>query len=572
MNNTDSSKPSNSLSLIWPLSMGIGILLAIISLIGPLVCWPLLDESTYVLQARQITEGLLPYRDFYDFVTPGSQLIGSLLIHLNGFSLVSLRLVIIVGWLLQLIMLARMGKDHLSKTWLSLLLAFLWLTDSRYPIFQHHFWSGLTALGSVWLAWQYLQSLYNGKAKPWQLSLSGILCALTFWITQSLGLLLAGAFAFYSFLHCFLHEREEKGVSYRQIDNKAVWIRWAKLWGLYWLLPAFVIHAFCIGALISLGIWPDFVRDTFQWLAGGHYHQTSILGYFTTFHKEFADTIRPFLAGVSFPAAWLFIFRFPIALHLFLIGLLPVIGILGMGYALPNRFHYRLLQRQDDELLLFWVTATALMLSTMSYSTSMHITSNGGLAFLLGFIVIYRMVAHQNRAKKILQLCSGIFCVLLLLGAVVGSLTTLTLSSWITPSRAWPETLAYVDAHTSSLQLAELINRLHEAELLKRPIFVFSETPALYLSGHAQNATRFTLILPQYTATAQLAEIMRDLEKRQPLFIVDDQTLASLSKDDRFANYSPQALTLPQLQAFIQAHYKFDGQYGRYLLFRHNES
>jgi len=569
MSSTDSSKQSKSVSLFWQVGVGVGLILSIISLIGPLVCWPLLDESTYVLQARQIAEGLLPYRDFYDFVTPGSQLIGSLLIQLNGFSMLSLRLVIIVGWLLQLLMLARMGKDHLPKTWLGLFLVFLWLTDSRYPIFQHHFWSGLTALSSVWMAWQYLQSLYNGKAKPWQLSLSGVLCALTFWTTQSLGFLLTAAFFFYSFLHCFLHEREEKGVSYRQIDNKAVWLRWVKLWGQYWLLPGLAIHALCVGWLFILGIWPDFVRDTFQWLAGGHYNQTSILGYFTTFHQEFADTIRPFLDGVPFPAAWLFIFRFPIALHLFLIGLLPVIGILGMGYTLPNRFHYRLLQRQDDELLLFWVTATAMMLSTMSYSTSMHITSNGGLAFLLGFIVIYRMMAHKSRATKIFQVSCGLFCILLLLGAVVGTLTTLTLSSWINPSRAWPETLAYVDANTNSKQLAQLINRLREAETLNRPIFVFSETPALYLTGHYRNATRFTLIIPQYTSTTQLAEIMSDLEKRQPLFIVDDQTMAFLPKDDRFSHYSPQELTLPQIQAFIQARYKLDGQYGRYLLFRH---
>lgn len=570
MSNTAQTPPARSLPWFWWVPIGFGLILAIISLAGPLLGWPLTDESTYVLQARQMAEGLLPYRDFYDFVTPGSQFIGSLFIRLSGFSLLGLRLLVVMGWLVQLLLIYTMGKNHLPKVWLSLFLVFLWLTDSRYPIFQHHFWSGLAALSAVFMAWKYLQTLYNGNPQRGFISLAGILCAATFWITQSLGILLAAALMFYSLLHCFLHEREERGVGYRQVSNAAVFSRWIKTWGLYGVLPWLGFHAVCVLTLMGLGIWPDFMRDTFQWLAGGHYNQTSVLGYYPTFHKEFAETIKPFIDGVPFPAALLFIFRFPIAFHLFLIGLLPIIGILGMGYALPNRFHYRLLQREDDELLLLWLCATAMIISTMSYSTSMHITSNGGIAFLLGAIVIVRFLTRRPQAEQAMRWMTGTFSVLLLLGAVTGSLTMLLLGTWITPTKALSEPLLYTDPSTTGQQLVSLLGLLHEAEEQHRTVFIFCESPSLYLAGHYKNATRFVLVIPKYTSAPQMAEIMRDLERKQPLYIVDDMTTRMLSKDPRFAQYTPQELTLPELQDYLKAHYTLQGSYGRYGVFRRN--
>ncbi len=557
---------------LWRALLGLILLLMFLSLIGPLMSWPLTDESTYLLQARQMAQGLLPYRDFYDFVTPGSQFIGSLFFRLNGFSLIGIRLLVVIGWLLELLMLYTMGKNHLPKPWLNLLLAFLWLTDSRYPVFQHHFWSGLVALGAVFMSWRYLQSLYNGKAQPRWIALSGILCATTFWFTQSLGILLTGALTAFSLLHCFLHERELQGVGYRQVKNQAVLARWLREWGRFGALPWLAMHGLCILTLITLGIWPDFVRDTIQWLAEGHYNQTSVLGYYPTFHQEFVETIKPFLDGVPFPAALLFIFRFPIALHLFLIGALPILGILGMGYALPNRFHYRLLQRQDDELLLLWLCGTALIISTMSYSTSMHITSNGGIAFLLGAVVLARFLNRRPKLEKLMQPLIGGFYGLLLLGAVTGSLTMLLWGSWLSPTQTMPQPLLYTDPNTSGPQMVQLLNHLHEANEQKRSVFIFSESPSLYLVGGYQNATRFVLIIPQYTSAPQIKEIMRDLEKNKPLLIVDDMTMHSLLKDPRFAQYSASQLTIPALSEFLSTHYTLQASYGRYGVFRRNQN
>jgi hypothetical protein len=572
MSKMSQSLPLNPKQWLFGLGIGLGLLLVIISLIGPLLSWPLVDESTYVLQARQMAEGMLPYRDFYDFVTPGSQFIGSLFIRLNGFSLLGLRMLIIVGWLVEILLIYTMGKNHLSKVGLGILLAFLWLSDSQYLIFQHHFWSGLMALSSVFMGWCYLQTLYNGKPQRHFISLCGILCAATFWATQSLGLILTAALMLYSLLHCFLHEREEKGVGYRHVSKVAVLARWFKDWGVYGALPWLAFHALCIATLSALGIWADFVRDTFQWLAGGHYYKTTLLGYYSTFAQDFKKTIQPFLDGVKFPTLLLFIFRFPIAFNLFFMGLLPIIGILGMGYALPHKFQARLLQREDDELLLLWLCATGMILSTMTYSTAMHILSNGSIAFLLGAIVISRFLARRPKTVRVMRPIANAFFITLLLGVVTSSLTMLLLDPWITPTKAMPDPLHYADPSTSSHQLVTLLSLLRQAEDQHQSVFIFSQSPNLYLVGHYKNPTRFVLVIPKYTSDSQIAEIMRDLERSKPLYIVDDLIIHLMHNDPRFAQYSPAELNIPELQAFLAAHYTLQGNLGRYGVFRRNNN
>ncbi len=554
--------------MTWIIAGVAVLLLVLMSLAGPVMNWPATDEANYLLEALRIAHGQLPYRDFYEFITPGGQLLGSLFIKLGGFSVVGLRILVLFGWLLEMALIYEMGKTYLSKSWLLLLMTLLWLTFSRYPVFQHHFFSGLTALLAVFFVWRYLQGVYAAKALSRYLLAAGVCCAITFWITQSLGVLITIALGLLGLLHCLLHEREEKGITFREISNQAVAQRWFKRWGVVWLLPMLAVHAVCIGILCLLGIWDDFLRDAIFWLLGGHYQATTVIGYFPTFHSEFEETLRPLIEGVPWPILGLFLLRIPIALHLVLMGVLPVVGLLGVGYQLPNRFAYRLLRLEDEALLLFWIAAMAMIISTLSYSTSMHLVSNGALAFLLGWIVLYGFLKQFPKRLVRAQVMIGIFCILLLLGAVVGSGIQVLFGVWLPRLPGLGENLLYTDFQTDAGQFLNVVDRLAEARSQKQPVFVFSQTPSLYLASSAQNATRFTLVLPHYTTDVQMREIMADLQKNKPLYIVDDQSLRSLSRDVRFAAYRPDELRLPELEGYIQRYYVLDTAFGRYVIYR----
>ena len=213
-----------------------------------------------------------------------------------------------------------------------------------------------------------------------------------------------------------------------------------------------------------------------------------------------------------------------------------------------------------------------MILSTMSYSTSMHITSNGGLAFLLGALTLVRFLSRRPRLEKRAQPLIVLFLSVLLLGAVTGSLTALAVGSWLSPTRTIPQPILYADPNTSGQQMVRLLNLLQEANHKQRSIFIFNESPSLYLVGGYQNATRFVLTIPQYTSSSQIAEIIQDLKKNKPLFIVDDMAMHFLLKDPRFAQYSASQLTISALSHILSTDYQFQESYGRYGVFRRKQN
>lgn len=311
-----------------------------------------------------------------------------------------LRLVMVLGGLLQLALVYRMVQSHLSKPWLELFLVFLWLTGVRNWAVSPEAGAGLTALLAVLFVWLHLRQVYAGEIRVGLLVAATLLIALTGWLSLETGVSLALGIAFFSWFHSFLHEREERGVSYSKVSSKVVFKRWLGLWGLYWLLPLMLFYFVGLGILAISGWLPllSSGRDDARLaiLTG----QTPVIGYFSSFHREFTQAFQPVTNASGKPGFFAPVFQTLHALRLLFIGLLPVAGILGIGYQVPNRFVYRLLQRPDEELLLFWSCGTALILSTFWASTSMRIVSVGALSCLLGFLVLVRWLKQRAKAER----------------------------------------------------------------------------------------------------------------------------------------------------------------------------
>ena len=474
--------PKSSIRTLIKLLIGLLIFgLLLICLAGPMLSWPRMDEANYLLQARNMAQGLYPYRDFFDFITPGGQLLAALWIRWNGFSIVGLRLWIILIWIFEILLVYQMGKGKLKQSWLAFLVFFLFLTDLRYPVFQHHAISGLMALLAVYCVWQSLQAWYlQGQRPRYWLILCGLFTGLTFWVTQSLGLLMLVALGGFSVLHCFLHEREEKNLTYAEVSNQQILKRWLGSWGLAWMLPAILIHVTGLCLLSQAGLLASFWRDAFGWLMGGYYSKTTVFGYFTTFHQEFLETIRPLLEGTSTPYAPFFWFRTPVAIHLFLIGVFPIIGLLGVGYLLPSRFLYRLLKREDEELLLLWCATFAMMLSTMSYSTSMHIVSNGAVGFLLAVWFLQNWMQKYPQQEKWFLRGTTLWAGLTLIAAVIGSGMILQWGTWLPRFPALNESLIYTLPNPNAQQCLAVAQLLQQAEEKQHRVFIYNESPPLY--------------------------------------------------------------------------------------------
>lgn len=316
------------------------------------------------------------------------------------------------GWLLKPGLLYAMAKAHLPRFWLWLLLGFILWCDFQYQAPLLCFWAGILAVLAVWLVWRHLQQVYAGAIQPAFLIAAGLIMAFTFCLSREIGFCLTVGLAGFSILHCFLHEREEKGIAYSQVSNRAVAKRWLGLWGLYWLLPLCVFYGVLNVLNTGLGLNWDFAAAcraddrSIQWP----------LGYFSSFHQEFGNALKPLLKGpVQFYGLQIG-FCLADAVWLTLIGILPIVGILGMGYQLPGRFVYRLLQKPDEELLLFWLGGTAMILATLIHSTAAQIVAHGALAFLLGFVVWCRWLQRRSSAERVFRRLALILLLLLVIG------------------------------------------------------------------------------------------------------------------------------------------------------------
>jgi hypothetical protein len=575
------------------ISLGICIIASLIffSIAGPLFAWPAMDEGNYILEAARIAHGALPYRDFYEFITPAGQWLGAAFITLSGLSVLGLRLLCLCSYSVSLLLVHEMTKARLGQISQILLTTFLWLTLSRYPVFQHHLWSGFCSTLAVYYAWRELKQLYAGRQQPVFLVLSGALTGLTFWFTQSLGVLLFLALLAFSVLHVWLQEREaqqtflmmdhiseqmsgqiaDSGRDDRRYIN--LFQAWFCRWGCFWLLACLGMHALWLGLFWKLDILAAFWRDSGLWLMQGHYKQTTVWGYFVTFQKEYLETIRPFLDGVPFPALLLFIFRLPIVLHLILIGTLPIIALLGAGSALPGRLRYRVLRLEEEERLLFWFASLALVGSTFSYSNSMHIVSNGVIPFMLAWLVLNDWLSVRPRWQKPGAIVLGTLCVSWLLAAIIGSGFQLLGATHLPKFTGMEEPLLFSEKNVSPQQFISVINLLEEAKRSRRPIFIFNESPSLYLPGLYKNATRYTLAIPFYLSSFQLRELVDDLERHTPMLIVDDSTSINLPLDERFATYARDPklrplFELPEIQNYIHRHCQLQTQTGIYKIYR----
>ncbi len=560
-------KQSSGFSLwrfLGVLLVGLACLLALGTVTGALFEWPTMDEGNYMLESARMAHGQLPYRDFYEFLTPGTAILGALWIKGFGYNVTGFRLLVVGGWLLELFLVDRIFQPLMrdwknANVWRFLLLFFLWLTMARYPIFQHHVWSGLLALAATAAAVGYLRGNAGTAGRRSLLALSGVLCALVFWFTESTGVAIAGGLLVFSLAQAFWRERE---TSLNPVSFKAFIQQWWRSWGQNWLLPFALVHAIAIGLLLALSLFDAFFQDALVWLWQGHYLNTTLTGYFVTFIEECRVTILPFLGPLPPALKLLFWWRIPVVIQVGLIAALPVIGLLGMGGVLPGRLSNRVFAKNDETLLLLSCAALVMILSTFSYSTSIHIVSNGALPLSLGMFVLFERLQRINSRFAWPAWVVAIFCGLLMLGSLSGNVMQWQQSPWLAmgkiPGSQLNEFLMITGLDGRPEAIVKLLQRLQDASAKERSVFILSEHPSLYLPFLNENATRFTLTLPVYTSDAQFREIVADVHRNQPLYIVDDQVASydRLKSMPHFSHYSREALRMPLLEAVIQQDYR----------------
>lgn len=500
--------------------------------------WPKGDEADYLLHARYLAEGKLPYQDFHAIIPPLGQLITSGIIKLAGLNVPLVRSIILLGWVTQIVLLYRMAREFLPATWCWTLAAFLWLSDSRYLVNQHHFWSGMFALFAILQIWKYLTHR-NTKNLFW----GGIWMALVPWVTQSLG----GVMVLATF-------------GFSLLDRK----NWRSTWGLCWLLPIVVVSALMISWLVLMGAWSGFLHDAVFWVFEGHYAKTTTVGYFPTLVSEIMVTLLPLYAAPAQSLEWfwrvLFLLRIPVAIHLGLIAILPIVGMVtGAWLVKVNWF-------TDEKLRWLWLALMSgvLIFSTFSYGTSMHLVSNFNVVMLLSWIGIYRLLGSKIQWSAMYRFLLIPLLALMHVAAIYGAWMQMTMGVWLAPMPTMQTSLLLPESSEQAVSLIRTIQLLEFMAGRHQPVLVLYESPDLYLATHAQNPTRYSIILPVYTSARQVQDIVTTLVKNPPAVMIDDSTLTALSRDPRFQSIPPEQLKIPEITKLMNHNYRHRLHFGNF--------
>jgi len=146
------------------------------------------DEVLFFSRALRILHGQIIYRDFFELVGPGTELL-----YAFGFRLFGVHGWVIGAWHIVLgaalcVIITFIARQLLSGTAVFLpMLMFLAFDFSSAMDATHHWWSTLAALSAVAI-------LIQGQ-KPWQVTLAGGLCGVATLFTQTQGALVLLAMA-----------------------------------------------------------------------------------------------------------------------------------------------------------------------------------------------------------------------------------------------------------------------------------------------------------------------------------------------------------------------------------------
>jgi hypothetical protein len=169
------------------------------------------DQMLFASDGARIVAGQMPYRDYFQFVTPGADLVyASLFQHLGLLLWIPNMLMVCLAATAVLLMTLVAGKV-LRGSFVALPVAL----TAGFVLFgsldaTHHWFSGLIAL----IAMLVLFQLREGS-QDWRVALAGALCGIAASFTQSKGATVTAGFLIYLIWQS-LHEKQKASVPWRR--------------------------------------------------------------------------------------------------------------------------------------------------------------------------------------------------------------------------------------------------------------------------------------------------------------------------------------------------------------------
>ena len=467
---------------------------------------PVGDEGTLIYDAVRVTQGQVPYRDFFEVMGPGTFYWVALFFRLFGTTWFATRIALSVTSVatgFMMFFLTRRLRTRFDTLPAIFLMAVLF--GHAWPSISHHGDSNLLALLSfaafvIWL----------DKRWPSLLVATGSLAALTTCVLQPKGILLFLAFLVLLVLLC----REEVG-----FISHIVWLA-----GGYVVIAACVLLCFWIAGGLH-----DYLYANFVWPLTRYSNVNSVpygLGinefYWKSWIQSISAAISPALAYI---VAGILIIPFLIVAALPI--LIPAIALCNRSRAFSR------------ELLPYWIAGWALWLSEIHRKDITHLVYGSPLLIILLICLLSRLKPSfaRNAIKAISVSVIGL--------AAFNGCLTLT---------------AKVKAETARGELRmfkkdPLLGFLNTHVKRGDELFVYSYTPMYYFLSGTENPTRYSILVYQMNTDGQFLDATRSLKASTVRYIVWDNLTDSNNFRRFFPEYHPPPKAERVVETYITQHF-----------------
>ncbi len=437
------------------------------------------EEFMLFLQGERVLEGEIPYRDFFQFITPGSIYLSALLFKLIGTKLTVIKVSIALIGGIILTITYFLSRKIISNSLLCLLppLFVLFYSIPHAPLFYHHWLSEIFVLLTILSGLIYIEK--NSKNA---LLFAGINSGLAFLFLQHKGVLIFSALTFFLLLDSGL------------INKKSIKTP---------LLPA--IAGFII-PLISLFLYlylhnaiGKFFYDCFYWVITSYSPFNSLPEYLYFEKMTFAHYLQTEGKLSAF-------FK---TRHYIFIGYLPVFILI---YGIIELF-----KNFNRNILYLFLSSLFLFLSVLQRPDFINILYVSQPFFIL--LVYYLQIFFDK--KKIVTAAGYLILSLLTLNTIYGCLTSIRNISAYRYQMETPRGTIYFRSMDEMKPYSEVFSIL-DGELKDKKVFVYNWSTFLYFLSGKRNYTSYDSFLPGYNTLEQMDELINEIKDRKIEYIIYD--------------------------------------------------
>ena len=463
------------------------------------VLWHIGDEGLVLYGAELVSEGVLPYRGFFEVFGPGSFYWLGFFFKLFGVKLATARtLLLFTGVATALLTLWMSGRIHRGPFELVPAVFLLFISIPIWPACSHHWDSNLFALLSL-----AMFLLWTDTDNAFYLSMTGIFSGLTYCFLQQKGLLLLA-----SFLVSLLIINRLKQKSSKIIGHAILFI------GSYLLVISLVLIYFHLNGGLN-----EMVYATIVWPMN-FYKQINVVPYGSGLYKfswqYFQNSLSPLSSGVSTSLSAVLVFPYV------LISLLPFLVLFPCLLCVNN-----LSLRSSIfnlETTPYWTVGMGLWVSEAYHPDINHLVWGSPVLFILFYLILN--VIFRNR-KTILTVTFGmiIFCSFIL--GIFNLLKSSTASERTISRRGIFYSFGRDDALTF----------LHQEARAGEYVFIYPYYPMYYFLAEVKNPTRYNNLIYKYHTELQFKEAVETLEKKNVRYILWDTVVEGANLTKWFPRY-----------------------------------